>query len=155
MGREGTSEWDRRLDDMLDDLENSTNANTTAAIALQQNKNIQSSSSSAAFSSAKKTLQSTSSSVIQRSASSADTRAAGLQHHKSPSPAPGNSGYGKILQKSPSTSSLLGENTDSLLKEMDSALKASSNYIENHPGNLTRDPQSGRGRPHPQLHSKE
>ena len=38
--REGTSEWDRRLDDMLDDLENSTNANsnttTATAIALQQ-----------------------------------------------------------------------------------------------------------------------
>jgi len=149
--REGTSEWDRRLDDMLDDLENSTNANnnttTATAIALQQNKNIQSSSNSssasAAFTSAKKTLQSTSSSVIQRSASSADTRAAAATQQKSLSPAPGNSGYGKILQKSPSTSSLLGENTDSLLKEMDSALKASSNYIESHSSSQSAMPGGG------------
>merc|ERR1711899_569546 len=40
-------------------------------------------------------------------------------------------GYGSVLQKSKS-GSLVQENTDSLLKEMDNALKASSNFIETH-----------------------
>ena len=47
------------------------------------------------------------------------------------------------MQKSPSTSSLLGENTDSLLKEMDSALKASSNYIESHSSSQSAMPGGG------------
>merc|ERR1712038_2062904 len=51
-------------------------------------------------------------------------------------------GYGSVLQKSKSGGSLVQENTDSLLKEMDNALKASSNFIESHRSSSTAGPNS-------------
>merc|ERR1712226_1163155 len=51
-------------------------------------------------------------------------------------------GYGSVLQKSKSGGSLVQENTDSLLKEMDNALKASSNFIETHRSSSNTGPNS-------------
>merc|ERR1712018_901603 len=50
-------------------------------------------------------------------------------------------GYGSVLQKSKS-GSLVQESTDSLLKEMDNALKASSNFIETHRSSSSTGPNS-------------
>jgi hypothetical protein len=51
-------------------------------------------------------------------------------------------GYGSVLQKSKSGSSVVQENTDSMLKEMDNALKASSNFIESHRSSSNTGPNS-------------
>merc|ERR1712038_818731 len=50
-------------------------------------------------------------------------------------------GYGSVLQKSKS-GSLVQESTDSMLKEMDNALKASSNFIETHRSSSSSGPNS-------------
>merc|ERR1712038_1573497 len=50
-------------------------------------------------------------------------------------------GYGSVLQKSKSGSHVQ-ESTDSMLKEMDNALKASSNFIETHRSSSSSGPNS-------------
>merc|ERR1712223_1995597 len=50
-------------------------------------------------------------------------------------------GYGSVLQKSKS-GSLVQESTESMLKEMDNALKASSNFIETHRSSSSSGPNS-------------
>ena len=111
------TEWDRRLDDMLEDLENSA--------AKQQ-------SSSQASSTVRATTTAASSSSSQRS-QSAHSRLQQTQQQRN--------GYGTVLAKSPSGNSI-NENTDSMLREMDSALKASSNYIESHRTSTSVGPNS-------------
>ena len=111
------TEWDRRLDDMLEDLENSAGAGGRPAA----NTSSISSSRAAAVATSSSQQQSSSRVVVD------------AQHN----------GYGSVsLQKSPSGNSLLQQNTDSMLKEMDSALKASSNYIESHRSSSSVGPNS-------------
>ena len=89
------SEWDRRLDHLLQDLENSaTSVNAAAA-------------QSRSYSSERKVA-----------AAATDNT----------------TGYAQVLSKSRSTSSLgaTPTATDNMLKDLDAALKASSNYIESH-----------------------
>merc|ERR1711963_1244541 len=59
-------------------------------------------------------------------------------------------GYGSVLQKSKS-GSLVQESTDSMLKEMDNALKASSNFIETHRSSSSSGPNSIMNTDHTQM----
>ena len=83
------SEWDSRLDHLLEDLENST----------QRSHSVERKTTTS-FASA-----SSQSTCVQQSG---------------------------VLSKSKSTSSLTGAATDNMLKDLDTALKASTNYIESH-----------------------
>merc|ERR1711953_341838 len=85
----------------------------------------------------------------QRSASSSNRQASSSNNSNSGAIAAASdlasqqqNGYGSVLQKSKSGGSLVQENTDSLLKEMDNALKASSNFIESHRSSSTAGPNS-------------
>ena len=82
------SEWDSRLDHLLEDLENST----------QRSHSVERKTTTFASASASQ------SSCVQSG----------------------------VLSKSKSTSSLTGAATDNMLKDLDTALKASTNYIESH-----------------------
>ena len=94
------SEWDRRLDHLLQDLENSTTHAASVSQSHVHNKEVH---------------------VSARSASSDRSTSNHLDHR----------GYGSVLAKSKSTSSL-GPSADTMLKDLDAALKASTNYIESH-----------------------
>ena len=114
------TEWDRRLDDMLEDLENS------AASKVSQN------------SASRATRTDTHQVQVhqqQRSNSAHQQQQSGeavLSQHN---------GYGSVIQRSKSGNSL-HENADSMLKEMDNALKASSNFIESHQSSSSVGPNS-------------
>ena len=82
------SEWDSRLDHLLEDLENSA----------QRSHSVERKTTTFASASASQ------SSCVQSG----------------------------VLSKSKSTSSLTGAATDNMLKDLDTALKASTNYIESH-----------------------
>ena len=82
------SEWDSRLDHLLEDLENST----------QRSHSVERKTTTSFASQSQSTC-------VQQSG---------------------------VLSKSKSTSSLTGAATDNMLKDLDTALKASTNYIESH-----------------------
>ena len=125
------SEWDRRLDHLLQDLESSANAgvsktSATSSSSFQQHHHHQQSSS---FYAATSTSAAASNQFISqaRSVSQDRDRSATSAHP----------GYGTVLQKSKSTSSVGsatagGAATGTMLKDLDDALKASTNYIESH-----------------------
>ena len=85
------SEWDSRLDHLLEDLENSA----------------------------------------QRSHSAERTNTVTTSSYKATASSAASASCG-VLSKSKSTSSLTGAATDNMLKDLDTALKASTNYIESH-----------------------
>jgi len=85
-----------------------------------------------------------SSSAIQQHRSTSSNRQISSSNDSGAAPDSSSSqhnGYGSVLQKSKSGSQIQ-ENTDSLLKEMDNALKASSNFIETHRSSSTAGPNS-------------
>jgi hypothetical protein len=96
------SEWDRRLDHLLQDLENST-----TSTGLVQSTQVQ---------------------IHQQASTHHRSVSTDRQHDQG-------GGYASVgLAKSKSTSSIGhgGVATDNMLKDLDTALKASSNYIESH-----------------------
>ena len=142
------TEWDRRLDNMLEDLENSAAANsggtcTTSSTQQQQSASVshQMVSQSASQSSSSFQQQQRSASSSNRQASSSNNNGA-IEACSDTTASQQQNGYGSVLQKSKSGGSLVQENTDSLLKEMDNALKASSNFIESHRSSSTAGPNS-------------
>ena len=145
------TEWDRRLDNMLEDLENSAAANSGGAScttsSMQQHQSSSSAnvshqmvSHSASQSSSATQQQRSASSHRQATSSSNNNNTSGAIAAASDSTSQQN-GYGSVLQKSKSVSSVQ-ENTDSMLKEMDNALKASSNFIESHRSSSSVGPNS-------------
>ena len=140
------TEWDRRLDNMLEDLENSAAANSGGAYttsSMQQHQSNISNVSHQLVSHA--TSQSSTSAQQQRSASSfhqiSSASNSGDITAASDTGTSQQNGYGSVLQKSKSGGSI-NENTDSMLKEMDTALKASGNFIESHRSSHTTGPGS-------------
>merc|ERR1712038_435568 len=87
-------------------------------------------------------IQQQRSSSSHRQISSSNNSNSGAMGAASDSSSSQQNGYGSVLQKSKSGGSLVQENTDSLLKEMDNALKASSNFIETHRSSSTAGPNS-------------
>ena len=143
------TEWDRRLDNMLEDLENSAAANsggtcTTSSTQQQQSASVshQMVSQSASQSSSSFQQQQRSASSSNRQASSSNNNNGAIEACSDTTASQQQNGYGSVLQKSKSGGSLVQENTDSLLKEMDNALKASSNFIESHRSSSTAGPNS-------------
>ena len=143
------TEWDRRLDNMLEDLENSAAANsggtcTTSSTQQQQSASVshQMVSQSASQSSSSFQQQQRSASSSNRQASSSNNNNGAIETCPDTTASQQQNGYGSVLQKSKSGGSLVQENTDSLLKEMDNALKASSNFIESHRSSSTAGPNS-------------
>ena len=143
------TEWDRRLDNMLEDLENSAAANsggtcTTSSTQQQQSASVshQMVSQSASQSSSSFQQQQRSASSSNRQASSSNNNNGAIEACSDTTASQQQNGYGSVLQKSKSGGSLVQENTDSLLKEMDNALKASSNFIESHRSSSTTGPNS-------------
>ena len=143
------TEWDRRLDNMLEDLENSAAANsggtcTTSSTQQQQSASVshQMVSQSASHSSSSFQQQQRSASSSNRQASSSNNNNGAIEACSDTTASQQQNGYGSVLQKSKSGGSLVQENTDSLLKEMDNALKASSNFIESHRSSSTTGPNS-------------
>ena len=143
------TEWDRRLDNMLEDLENSAAANsggtcTTNSTQQQQSASVshQMVSQSASQSSSSFQQQQRSASSSNRQASSSNNNNGAIEACSDTTASQQQNGYGSVLQKSKSGGSLVQENTDSLLKEMDNALKASSNFIESHRSSSTAGPNS-------------
>ena len=143
------TEWDRRLDNMLEDLENSAAANsggtcTTSSTQQQQSASVshQMVSQSTSHSSSSFQQQQRSASSSNRQASSSNNNNGAIEACSDTTASQQQNGYGSVLQKSKSGGSLVQENTDSLLKEMDNALKASSNFIESHRSSSTTGPNS-------------
>ena len=143
------TEWDRRLDNMLEDLENSAAANsggTCTASSTQQQQSASVShqmvSQSASQSSSSFQQQQRSASSSNRQVSSSNNNNGVIEACSDTTASQQQNGYGSVLQKSKSGGSLVQENTDSLLKEMDNALKASSNFIESHRSSSTAGPNS-------------
>ena len=144
------TEWDRRLDNMLEDLENS--AATTNGVAsctsanMQQHQSMSSNVShqmvSHSASQSSSAIQQQRSTSSNRQISSSNNSNSGAIAAASDSSSSQQNGYGSVLQKSKSGGSLVQENTDSLLKEMDNALKASSNFIETHRSSSSTGPNS-------------
>merc|ERR1712018_898805 len=87
-------------------------------------------------------IQQQRSSSSHRQISSSNNSNSGAIAAASDSSSSQQNGYGSVLQKSKSGGSLVQENTDSLLKEMDNALKASSNFIETHRSSSSTGPNS-------------
>ena len=140
------TEWDRRLDNMLEDLENSaaTTSNGVASCTSSTNMQQQMSMSSNVSHQMVSHSASQSSSAIQQHRSTSSNRQISSSNDSGAAPDSSSSqhnGYGSVLQKSKSGSQIQ-ENTDSLLKEMDNALKASSNFIETHRSSSTAGPNS-------------
>ena len=144
------TEWDRRLDNMLEDLENSAAANsggtcTTSSTQQQQSASVSHqmvSQSASQSSSSSFQQQQRSASSSNRQASSSNNNNGAIEACSDTTASQQQNGYGSVLQKSKSGGSLVQENTDSLLKEMDNALKASSNFIESHRSSSTAGPNS-------------
>ena len=143
------TEWDRRLDNMLEDLENSAADNgggtcTTSSTQQQQSASVshQMVSQSTSHSSSSFQQQQRSASSSNRQASSSNNNNGAIEACSDTTASQQQNGYGSVLQKSKSGGSLVQENTDSLLKEMDNALKASSNFIESHRSSSTAGPNS-------------
>ena len=131
------SEWDRRLDHLLQDLENSTSSASAGQDAL----------AAAETAAASSTVHQQSSAVVQAAytstaASSSNNKSQQLQvaqqgrcvsTDRAASELSQQSGYAQ-LSKSRSSNSL-GQGAvvaDNMLKDLDQALKASTNYIESH-----------------------
>ena len=132
------SEWDRRLDHLLQDLEGSANFDPNAGHQITGSSLSQSATSYHQSSSTQQqsfyasSSSSTSAGVHQTGAAQVQVRSASQDRAGSSA----HPGYGTVLQKSKSTSSIGsgpgGAATDSMLKDLDTALKASTNYIESH-----------------------
>merc|ERR1712038_1851862 len=99
-------------------------------------------SQSASQSSSSFQQQQRSASSSNRQASSSNNNNGAIEACSDTTASQQQNGYGSVLQKSKSGGSLVQENTDSLLKEMDNALKASSNFIETHRSSSTAGPNS-------------
>merc|ERR1739846_15136 len=99
-------------------------------------------SQSASQSSSSFQQQQRSASSSNRQASSSNNNNGAIEACSDTTASQQQNGYGSVLQKSKSGGSLVQENTDSLLKEMDNALKASSNFIESHRSSSTAGPNS-------------
>ena len=142
------TEWDRRLDNMLEDLENSAATNSGGASCTTSSMQQHQSSSNNVSQQMVSHSASQSSSAIQqqRSASSSHRQISSSTNSGATEAASDSSsqhnGYGSVLQKSKSGGSVVQENTDSMLKEMDNALKASSNFIESHRSSSSTGPNS-------------
>ena len=150
------TEWDRRLDNMLEDLENSAAANSgggrgtaSSSSSMQQHQSMSNVShqlvaqSTSQSSSTQQQQRSASTSAYSHQASSAgDSRISSGEATTAAALSTQQNGYGSVLQKSKSGSSLAHENTDHMLKEMDTALKASTNYIESHRSSQSVGPSS-------------
>ena len=145
------TEWDRRLDNMLEDLENSaatTNgvASHTSSTNMQQQQmsmssNVSHQMVSHSASQSSSAIQQQRSTSSNRQVSSSNNSNSGAIAAASDSSSSQHNGYGSVLQKSKS-GSLVQESTDSMLKEMDNALKASSNFIETHRSSSSSGPNS-------------
>merc|ERR1712088_643000 len=99
-------------------------------------------SQSASQSSSSFQQQQRSASSSNRQASSSNNNNGAIEACSDTTASQQQNGYGSVLQKSKSGGSLVQENTDSLLKEMDNALKASSNFIETHRSSSSSGPNS-------------
>merc|ERR1712226_636947 len=99
-------------------------------------------SQSASQSSSSFQQQQRSASSSNRQASSSNNNNGAIEACSDTTASQQQNGYGSVLQKSKSGGSLVQENTDSLLKEMDNALKASSNFIDSHRSSLRQGPNS-------------
>merc|ERR1712226_1589676 len=99
-------------------------------------------SQSASQSSSSFQQQQRSASSSNRQASSSNNNNGAIEACSDTTASQQQNGYGSVLQKSKSGGSLVQENTDSMLKEMDNALKASSNFIESHRSSSSVGPNS-------------
>ena len=144
------TEWDRRLDNMLEDLENSAATTSNGVASCTSSTNMQQQQMSMSSNVSHQMVShsaSQSSSAIQQQRSTSSNRQLSSSNNSgaiaaaSDSSSSQHNGYGSVLQKSKSGSQIQ-ENTDSLLKEMDNALKASSNFIETHRSSSTAGPNS-------------
>ena len=131
------TEWDRRLDNMLEDLENSAAANSggvsaTSSSSMQQHQSSNVSHQVVSHS----TSQSSSATQLQRNLPShqqlSSSNTSGVTTAPSDTGTSHQNGYGSVLQKPESGSNLQKGSADGMLKEMDTGLKAASNFIESH-----------------------
>merc|ERR1712001_492636 len=99
-------------------------------------------SQSASQSSSSFQQQQRSASSSNRQASSSNNNNGAIEACSDTTASQQQNGYGSVLQKSKSGGSVVQENTDSMLKEMDNALKASSNFIESHRSSSSTGPNS-------------
>ena len=129
------TEWDRRLDNMLEDLENSaaTTSNGVASCTSSTNMQQQMSMSSNVSHQMVSHSASQSSSAIQQQRSASSNRQISSSNNSeaiaaaSDSSSSQHNGYGSVLQKSKSGSQIQ-ENTDSLLKEIETQQHKIDNF---------------------------